>query len=222
MNIHPTSLFSTLNAAAEKLFYQEAFSNTLREEIVALILSRQCHTGVNAGFFLPFIAESEVKYKLFSGEPLKTSLAQNHLPMIEAVRIIKLLDPQGHPSIEAIHLANQRMEKMCYSSFCAKGECKALTIAYLRYISLDGTGNSASRINTHLTSLAGHRDGKGRWSGFPFFYTLLMLLEITDPLAAEELQYAFPACEKLQAQNWPGDPISKKRQEILGLVFSRS
>jgi hypothetical protein len=220
MNIHPTSLFSTLDSAAEKLFYQGSSSNSLQEEIVALILSRQCQTGVNAGFFLPFTAESEVKFKLFSGEPLKTSLAQNHLPMIEAVRIIKLLDSQGHASTQAIHLANQRMEKMCYSSFCAKGECKALTIAYLRFISLDGTGNSASKINTHLSSLARHRDGKGRWSGFPFYYTLLMLLEITDPLAAEELQYALPACEKLQVQNWSGDPISKRRQEILGIVLA--
>ena len=222
MNIHPTSLFSTLDSAAEKLFYQESFSNSLREEIVALILSRQCLTGVNAGFFLPFAAESELKFKLFSGEPLKTSIANNHLPMIEAVRILKLLDAQGHDSTQAIHLANQRMEKMCYSLFCAKGECKALTIAYMRYISLDGTGNSASKINTHLANLAHHRDRKGRWSGFPFFYTLLMLLEITDPLAAEELQYALPACEKLQVQLGPGDPITKRRKKILELVFARS
>jgi hypothetical protein len=219
MNIHPTSLFSTLDSAAEKLFYQESFSNSQREEIVALILNRQCQTGVNAGFFLPFTAESEMKFKLFSGELLKTTLVQNHLPMIEAVRILKLLDSQGHASTQAIHLANQRMEKMCYSSFCAKGECKALTIAYLRYISLDGIENSALRINTHLATLAGHRDKKGRWSGFPFFYTLLMLLEITDPLAAEELQYALPACIKLQSQKKPAEPISKRRQEILRKVL---
>jgi hypothetical protein len=74
MNIHPTSLFSTLDSAAEKLFYQESFSNSQREEIVALILNRQCQTGVNAGFFLPFTAESEMKFKLFSGELLKTTL----------------------------------------------------------------------------------------------------------------------------------------------------
>jgi hypothetical protein len=222
MNIHPTSLFSTIDAAAEKLFHHESFTNTLRNEIVALILSRQCQTGANAGFFLPFTAESEAKVKLFSGEQLKTSLAQNHVPMVEAVRILKLLAPQGYASTQAIQLTNQRMEKMCYSSFCAKGECKALTIAYLRYLSLDGTENSAIRINSHLDSLASHRDGKGKWGGFPFFYTLLMLSEITLPLAVQELQYTSPVCIKLKAQNWPGDPISKRRQEIIGAVLARS
>jgi hypothetical protein len=222
MIIHPTSLLATLDAAAEKLFYQESITNSQREEIVALILSRQCQSGVNAGFFLPFIAESEVKLNLFSGEQLKTDLARNHMPMIEAVRILKLLTQQDQVVTRAIQLANQHMEKMCYSFFCAKGECKALTIAYLRYLSLDGTGDSASQINTHLASLAGHRDGKGRWDGFPFFYTLLTLSEIADPLAAQELQYASLACKKLQAQKWSGYPVSKRRQEIIGIVLLRS
>jgi hypothetical protein len=222
MNIHPTSLFSTLDSTAEKLFHHETFTNTLRDEIVALILSRQCQTGTNAGFFLPFTAESEVKIKLFSGEELRTSLAKIHGPMIEAVRILKILAPQGNAPTQAIQLANQRMEKMCYSSFCAKGECKALTIAYLRYLSLDGIESSAIRINTHLDSLASHRDGKGKWGSFPFFYTLLMLSEINDPLALQELQYASPACQKLKAQSWPNDPISKRRQEIIGAVLARS
>ena len=31
MNIYPASLFSTLDAAAEKLFHHESFTNTLRE-----------------------------------------------------------------------------------------------------------------------------------------------------------------------------------------------
>jgi hypothetical protein len=220
MNLHPTSLYATLDAAAEKLFYHESFTNALRDEIVALILSRQCKTGENAGFFLPFAVETEVKVKLFSGEQLKTSLAQNHIPMLEAVRILKLLDSQNDAATQAIQLANQRMDKMCYSSFCTKGECKVMTIAFLRYLFVENNGNSASRINIHLARLARHRDGKGRWGGFPFFYTLLMLSEIADPMASTELQYASPACEKLLTQNWTGDLISKRRQEILGTVLA--
>jgi hypothetical protein len=222
MIIHPTSLSSTLDAAAEAIFYQNYLSNSLRHEIASLIISRQCQTGVNTGFFLLYAAESETKVKLFSGEQLNTNLARNHIPMIEAVRILKLLAYESHEVSHAIQLANQRIEKMCYSTFCAKGECKALTMAYLRVLSLDESGNSTSRINTHITNLAGQRDGKGRWGGFPFFYTLLMLSEINDPLATQELKYAAPFCEKQLSQNWFPDPFSKRRQDIIAKALARS
>jgi hypothetical protein len=168
MIIHPTSLSATLDATSEAIFYQNNISTSLRHEITSQIISRQCQTGVNTGFFLLYASESEAKVKLFSGESLNTNLAQNHIPMIEAVRILKLLDFGSHAVTHAIELANQRMEKMCYSTFCAKGECKALTIAYLRVLSSDRSGNSASRIITHISNLTNHRDGKGTWGGSHF------------------------------------------------------
>ena len=139
MNIHPTVCFQPSIQPLKSFSIKSPFPIPCEKKLWFMIPQPSMSDWrINAGFFLPLTAESEVKFKLFSGEPLKTSLAQNHLPMIEAVRILKLLGSQGHASTQAIHLANQRMEKMCYSSFCAKGECKALTIAYLRCISLDG------------------------------------------------------------------------------------
>jgi hypothetical protein len=222
MIIHPTSLTATLDATAEAIFYQNNISTSLRHEITNQIISRQCQTGVNTGFFLLYASESDAKVKLFSGESLNTNLARNHIPMIEAVRILKLLDFGSHAVTHAIELANQRMEKMCYSTFCAKGECKSLTIAYLRVLSLDGSGNSAPRMISHITNLTNHRDGKGSWGGFPFFYTLLMLSEIDDPLAMQELKYAAPFCEKQFSQNWSADPFSKRRQDIIAKALARS
>ena len=222
MIIHRTSLSATLDATAEVFFYRQPLSNTLHEEIAALIINRQCQTGVNAGLFIPFAAESETKVKLFSGEQLKTTLAHTHIQLIEAVRILKLLALEGHSVTQSILLAEHCMEKMCYSNFCAKGECRALTIAYLRYLSLDGTGNSASQISTHLTNLTNQHDRKGKWGRFPFYMTLLMLTEADNPLAIQELKYAAPACKKQQAQNWLADPISKRRQEIIVKALARN
>jgi hypothetical protein len=222
MIMHPTSLTATLDATAEAIFYQNNISTFLRNEITNQIINRQCQTGVNTGFFLLYASESQAKVKLFSGESLNTNLARNHIPMIEAVRILKLLDIGSYAVTHAIELANQRMEKICYSSFCAKGECKSLTIAYLRVLSLDGSVNSAPRMISHITNLANHRDGKGKWGGFPFFYTLLMLSEIDDPLAIQELKYAAPFCEKQLSQNWSADPFSKRRQDIIAKALARS
>ena len=86
MIIHPTSLSATLDATADVFFHQNQLSNTMRHEITNMIVSRQSQTGLNAGFFIPYAAESEAKIRLFSGELLTTTLARNHIPMIEAVR----------------------------------------------------------------------------------------------------------------------------------------
>ncbi|OGN90129.1 MAG: hypothetical protein A2Y88_02450 [Chloroflexi bacterium RBG_13_48_10] len=222
MIIHPTSLSATLDASADVFFHQNQLSITMRQELANMIISRQCQTGVNAGFFIPYAAESEAKIRLFTGELLTTTLARNHIPMIEAVRILKLLAIETHAVSQSILLASHRMEKMCYSTFCPKGECKTLTIAYLRYLSLDSADNAASSMSTHLTNLTGYRDGKGRWGGFPFLYTILMLSETDGPLAIEELKYAAPFCKKQLSQNWPADPISKRRQEIISKALARS
>lgn len=222
MITHPTSLSATLDAAAQAFFYQETLSTALRHEISSLIISRQCQSGANAGFFLPYAAESGAKVMLFSGEHLSTKLARDHIPMLEAVRILKLLALETPAISQSIKLACQRMDKMCYRSFCDAGECRALTIAYMRYRALDGTANSSPPIHDLLINLAGHRDGKGRWGSFPFFYTLLMLAETNDPLAMQELRYATPWCENQLAKNWPSDPISKRRQDIIAKALARS
>jgi hypothetical protein len=219
--IYPTSLSATLDATADSFFHQKLLPPNMREEIAAMIISRQCHSGVNSGFFIPFTAESEVKVKLYTGEQLNTDLARAHILLIEASRILKLLDLESDALTQCILLADQRMDKMCYSNFCTKGECKALSIAYLRYLLLDGSGNAASQIVTHLTKLNAQRDGKGRWGGFPFFYTVLTLSESDEPLAMQELQYVLPICEKQQAQNWLADPISIRHQEIIAKALAR-
>jgi hypothetical protein len=123
---------------------------------------------------------------------------------------------------QSIRIADQRMNSMCYSKFCSKGECKYLTIAFMRYLASTDDKDSENRINPFLVELVGHRDGKGKWTGFPFFYTLMMLSEVDDPLASQELLYAAPLCEKQNGQNISADPISRRRQAILARALSRS
>ncbi|OGO66506.1 MAG: hypothetical protein A2030_01380 [Chloroflexi bacterium RBG_19FT_COMBO_50_10] len=219
--IRPTSLAATLDTSAEAFFYHNPIPAAQREEIASMIISRQSLSGMNAGFFIPFTAESETRVRLFSGEYLSTDFARAHIHLIEAIRILKLLCLDSHAVSQSILTADRRMEKMCYSKFCAKGECKALTVAYLRYLVLDSSGNVDESIKYFLTNLAGHRDGKGKWSGFPFYFILLMLSELDNPLATQELQYAVPACEKQQAHTLPADPIAKRRQAIIASALAR-
>ncbi len=223
MNIvHPTSLAATLDSAAEALFYQKSIPTSLRKDIATLLVSRQVQSGSNFGFFLPFAAESSTESRLFSGEQLNTEFARRHVQLVEAARLLNLLTNDISMVAKSVQIADQRMNTMCYSKFCSKGECKSISIAYARYLVSCRHNDSEKRTNSFLTQLADHRDGKGKWNGFPYFYTLLMLCELDDSLAAPELQYAISASPKQSQSMSSADPFSLRRQAILARAFSRS
>jgi hypothetical protein len=220
--VRPTSLASTLDSVSEAFFYQNPIPTSFCEEISSMLVSRQNQFGANAGFFIPFTAEAETQARLFSGEQLHTDFARNHITLIESARALKLLSVDSRSVTQSIQIADTRMHSSCYSKFCPKGECKSLTIAYMRYLAAGDSLQPDPRTNSFLAKLKDYRDGRGKWNGFPFYYTLLMLSEVGDPLAVQELQYAAPLCEKLRIQMETSDTYGKRRQAILSKVLAGS
>ena len=220
--VRPTSLAATLDSASEAFFYQKPIPATQRQEAASMLVSRQIHSGSNFGFFILFTTETEARSTLFSGEQLLTDFARSHIQLIESARVLALLGVDNDEVIHSIRVADQLMGTFCYSKFCPKGECKSLTIAYMRYLSSCNTKDSITRLNSLLSKLPGHRDGKGKWIGFPYFFTLLMLSEVDDPLVSQELHYAAPLCKKHREQLGSVDPISIRRQAIITKALSRN
>jgi hypothetical protein len=87
----------------------------------------------------------------------------------------------------------------------------------MRYLAAGGL-DSEKRLNAHLAVLSQHRDGRGRWRRFPFYYMLLALSESDLPAAVEEMRYAVPACERF-LQRSPKDDVFALRQ---GAVVERA
>jgi hypothetical protein len=218
----PVSLAGTLDSAAEAFFYQKSIPPSHRQETASLLISRQSHSGSNAGFFIPFTAETEARSRLFSGEQISTEFARSHIQLIESARVLNLLGMDNQAVTQSIRSADQRMSAYCYTKFCTKGECKSLSIAYMRYLASCDVKEVITRLDSLLSKLTSQRDGKGKWIGFPYYYTLLMLSEVDDPLATIELQYAAPLCEKRRGQIKSADPISIRRQAIITKALSRN
>jgi hypothetical protein len=222
MIIYPTNLNATIESASENFLCKRPMNKVQSDEITSLLLGRQVQSGTNAAFFLPFASEKETQPRLFTGERLHTDFAYRHIRLIEAARLLVLLGSEN-PSVEhSITRAEHRMAASCYSNFCAKGECKAISIAYMRYLGCSINKDNDTKLSLFLTNLGGFRDGKGRWRGFPFFYTLLMLTELDASTAGQELQYAAPACERLVNHMDAIDHFSKRRQLIISQVLSRN
>jgi hypothetical protein len=220
--IHPISLTATIDACSEEFFYHKTIPAPLRKDLAAMLTSRQILSGSNSGFFIPFAAEPKDQIRMFTGETLHTELASRHLPLIEATRLLTLLALESEASHNSIQLADQRMSSMCYSRFCSTGECRALTIAYMRYMIVQEISEANERLSQFLEHLKAQRDGKGRWRGFPYHYTLLMLSEISEPLAISELEYTRPILEKLAGQTKLEEPCADRRQAIIRTILSRS
>ena len=222
MIFYPANLTTIMENVGETFLHQQPINKIQSQEINSLLVSRQVNFGKNSAFFLPFASEKDRPPRLFTGETLRTDFAFRHIQLIEATRLLILLGEEREVVQHSISLAKQRMAASCYSTFCAKGECKAITIAYMRYMNCLAHQDIEPRLLHFLASLSSFRDGRGRWRGFPYYYTLLMLTELDESLAAQEINYAAPACEKLLKRARGSDQFSQRRQLILRNVLSRN
>ena len=82
-------------------------------------------------------------------------------------------------------------------------------------MSVGGFGEIAPAwMSPGLADLRSRRDGSGRWRTYPFYYTLLSLVEIDHPAAQAELTYAAPACERVLRRR-PGSGEFEQRRAAL-------
>ena len=211
----PPNLRVTLDAIDQAQFYQHPLTPVEREAFTLQILSQQIQGGARAGMFSHGSSDGDNAPRLFSGERLHTQLAANHTLLIDSARALILLGVNSGAVSRALELARRKMETRCYAGFCAVGECRHLTVAFMRYLIAMHSAEDEPRLVSFFTQLAAQRDGQGRWGSFPFFYTLLMLSESDHPLAIQERHYAAPLCAALLERPWKDDPISQRRQSIL-------
>ncbi len=215
MDLSSPNLRLTLDSLDDALFHHLPLTDAERAAFTLSIISKQIPSGPCTGLFNHGTAGREVTPRLFTGERLYTLLAAHHTLLIDSARLLTLLGVKTGAVARAIELANQKMEARCYAGFCAVGECRHLTIAFMRCLIASAPPGGGHRLNSFFNRLVAHRDGQGKWGSFPFYYTLLMLSESELPQAAEERLYAAPACAALLQRAWKDDPTSRRRKTIL-------
>ncbi len=99
--------------------------------------------------------------------------------------------------------------------------CADCTVAYWRCLNVLPIPDSHERIESGVSFLVRLRDGHGMWRRFPFYFTLLALVDIEGPLVTTELRYAAPACERRLQRPAAGDAYDSRRHEVLERVLAR-
>jgi hypothetical protein len=218
-NIHPHSLSSAIDTVNAAWFDSAPLTPLEKTQLSHWIAGQQIRNGHDAGAFAPAMLDYEEGARLFTGELLNTRLAMRNILTAEAARALVLLNQRESDVIErtAFWLSQQ-----CFSrDFCAIGECAHSGVAVMRFLSISNHADAHNRLLHHIEVLAKHRDERGRWHGFPFFYTLLALTEIDLPQATDELCYSRPACQHALKRLSLQQPYTHRRQAVLQRALSR-
>ncbi len=157
--------------------------------------------------------------RLFTGERLRTRIGALSVLGLEACRAMLLLDAYSPAVQQVLMQVNRRLGQVCYANGCVLGECAHASLALMRYLAVGGLGNTQERLDGHLMKMKLKRDGKGGWTGFPYYYTLLVLSEMPVELASDERTYTAERCEKLLCRKIQPDTISQRRAQLMERVL---
>jgi hypothetical protein len=125
--------------------------------------------------------------------------------------------PEALSLSESVRQAANSLEQQGSPLFC----CGPCTVSVWRLAGMGAPVCDDAALDHLLSALRTHRDDSGAWRRFPFFYTLLALLELDNPKAAAELKYALPECERKRKGLKPGSVIAARRMALLDRVLSR-
>lgn len=218
---NPQSLHNVVDLVDEAYFYGYALPQSQREAIARWIAARPLSA---VGMPAPTRDDYVRGVTLFTGEKLHTRLAVNHVLGIEAFRVLNLLGAKDLMNAGQMQKVLQAIQQACFTRGCIIGECAHATVAYWRCLAagaLDPPPENLHKLQRGMEELAAQRDGKGRWKRFPFYYTVMALLELPNDLAESELQYVAAACRRRKSGVLERR-FEQRRQEIASRALAHA
>ena len=223
--LNKNSLVQTLDNLNDAFFYGKKISKSEAKEITGWISSRlDTPYSYNRSFGITKKDMQNPVYT-FTGERLTSPASMRHIMAEEACRVlVKLSHITGKP-VPALKESDKRFLKMLEDSEKAgkpKGTfcCGACTVGLWRHLSAGGLSEYSAKLPEGILVLHYNHDANGRWGRFPFFYTLLALSEIDDPIARKELNYAQTECERTLSKLRKTGKFSKRKYDLLLKVLN--
>ena len=224
MNIlNPNSLALTLDALNEAYFFQRSIPSSQKEQVAKWIAGRQGKHGSYANMFAPTDDDFNSGIELFTGERVHSRAATGHILGEECCRSLILLGVHSGGVDDALSQASLGMMNRLNTSKRPSGMycCGTCTPALWRHLAVGGLKDREAWLSAGMNILKSRRDGEGRWKAFPFYYTILALIEINLPTAVEEMRYASQVCERYLRRPPKDDKYSYRRHALVERVLTR-
>jgi hypothetical protein len=221
--LNTTSLAATLDAVNEAFFLARPVPKAEGAAAAAWIAAQQGGRGSYRCMPAPTPDDFRSHPRLFTGERLISGAGTSHILGQEACRALILLDAHTQAIDGALARSQawlrepQDRHSPRYGTYC----CGICSVALWRHLTVSDLPGADHRVAAGLKILKQRRDGEARWKIFPYYYTLLTLLEMNSAAAREEMRYTAPVCERLMCRKPTDDPYAHRRQAIAQRVLAR-
>ncbi len=208
------SLAETIDNLNDAFFYGHKIPATEKTRVAKWIAGRQGLKGSYANMFAPSEKDFKSPIKVFTGEQVRSRAATAHILGEEAGRALILLKVKDPSVRSALKIGTEGMIERMGGHKASPGMycCGICTASYWRHHAVGGLVNNEQSLKKGLRELKKHRDGKGRWKRFPFYYTVLALNDIDLPAVKTEIKYIAPILEKYVKRQPNDDSIYHRRR----------
>lgn len=216
--VHEDSLGATLDAVNDALFHKRTIKQADALEAARWIASRQGLPGSYRGMFAPTESDYEKGIRVFTGERTRSGASTSHILSEEACRTLCLLKPKNVSARTALKRAQTVVASFMdgTGTYC----CGICSTSLWRHLSAGGYEGAEDLLESGLRALKSHRDGEG-WRPYPFWYTVLTLLDIDTDQAREELRYAEAFIRRYERNARPRDHYAERRVEVARRAIAR-
>ena len=217
-----TSLFNTIDNVSEALLFNREIGIKEKSEIIDFIIQRQGLPHAYANTFAPTDRDLKGDLILFTGERISTNAGKCHTIGEETCRVLRKLNAGSYKVKLTLQKADNGLRyrideyfeegRYEYGMYC----CKRCSLALWLNLASGGLGKDTRLLEAGLRSLKKFRDKKGRWNGFPYYYTLYVLNEIEPEMAREEIKYTSPVLERKLKMNHAEENKYAVRRKYIG------
>ena len=221
--LYQNSLAKTLDSINELVFLGEPLTKGQKTEAANWIAARQGLENSYANMFAPTKKDYREGIRVFTGERIRSGAGTGHILGEEACRVLILLNVADVNVQMSLKQATEGMlktlnrEPKSIGTYC----CGTCSCALWRHLTAGGLDESERRLKNGMNILRLHRKGDGKWKRFPFYYTLLALVEISLPSARKEMQYAAPVCERYLKRAPRKDQCAQRRRVLVERVLEK-
>jgi len=197
-----TSLARTIDNVSEALLFGFDILENEKFEIADFLVGQHGAPYSYANTFAPTYEDMKEDLILFTGERVKSRAGKCHTLGEEASRILRKLKIEDQRINTALSESDEGLQKRINDHLSRQGGtfgaycCKTCSCSLWLNLSAGGLNNNIQMQLAGLNFLKQFRNDEGTWNGFPYYYTLYALNEISSALAIEELRFAASSIEK--------------------------
>lgn len=215
------SLIETVDAFNEAVFSGKHWLDQARD-LVDWTASRLGKPGGYAGSFAMTASDWDREFRLFTGEKVTTRAGRSHVIAQEATRMLAVIAREFMTSLDVVRESEARLGERIFetadSTVASDGMycCGTCSVAFWRAKLAGAYADYPSPLPAGMKTLKAHRENPSGWRRFPYYYTLLMLLEEGTPLALPEMAFQSEGImRRIKGLGRKQDPCSRRRLAIL-------